>query len=370
MSQSDQTVQNATFPAVRADINDNLAALFSQSSGPSAPAVTVAYQPWIDTSSSPAVWKIRNGTNSGWVTIGNIDVGVNGFSVGGVTPIASGGTGQTTASSAINALLPSQTGNANKVLQTDGTVVSWVPATASQRFYYDASNTWNKPTTGVVALVTIWGGGGGGGQATLAGCGGGGGACVQKLFYLSDLPSTVVITIGAGGVGRSTQGSGNAGATTTFGALLSAFGGGGGGNTTTGTPVSGGGGGGSKAVGTNGNSGGAGGAGHGLSMTGDSANAGAISVGGIFGGGAGGSSPSGGGTAFVGGSSQWGGAGGGSRTSGTTASNGGTSLQGGDGGAGGATNASNGSLPGGGGGGCTSGTSGSGAAGLCVIYVW
>ena len=73
MAQSDQVVQNATFPSVRADINDNLAALFSQSSGNSAPSVTVAFQPWIDTSSSPPVWKVRNGSNSGWITVGVLD---------------------------------------------------------------------------------------------------------------------------------------------------------------------------------------------------------------------------------------------------------------------------------------------------------
>jgi len=73
MAQSDQSVQNATFPSVRADINDNLAALFSQSSGSSAPTVTVAFQPWIDESVSPPLWKIRNGSNSGWITIGALD---------------------------------------------------------------------------------------------------------------------------------------------------------------------------------------------------------------------------------------------------------------------------------------------------------
>lgn len=40
-------------------------------------------------------------------------------------PIANGGTGQTTANAALNALLPSQTGNVNKYLQTNGTDTSW-----------------------------------------------------------------------------------------------------------------------------------------------------------------------------------------------------------------------------------------------------
>ena len=39
--------------------------------------------------------------------------------------IASGGTGQTTANAAFNALAPSQTSNANKYLKTDGTNTSW-----------------------------------------------------------------------------------------------------------------------------------------------------------------------------------------------------------------------------------------------------
>ncbi len=92
MAQSDQVVQNATFPTVRADINDNLAALYSQSSGPSAPTTTVAFQPWVDTSSSPPVWKIRNSANTAWITVGVLDPA--GFESGGVTPIANGGTGE------------------------------------------------------------------------------------------------------------------------------------------------------------------------------------------------------------------------------------------------------------------------------------
>jgi hypothetical protein len=45
--------------------------------------------------------------------------------VTGTLPVANGGTGQTTANAALNALLPSQTSNNNKFLQTDGTNTSW-----------------------------------------------------------------------------------------------------------------------------------------------------------------------------------------------------------------------------------------------------
>jgi hypothetical protein len=52
----------------------------------------------------------------------------NSANVTGVVPILNGGTGQTTANAALNALLPSQTGNAGDILSTNGTNTSWIPA--------------------------------------------------------------------------------------------------------------------------------------------------------------------------------------------------------------------------------------------------
>jgi len=49
----------------------------------------------------------------------------NAANVTGVVAIANGGTGQTTAANAINALLPTQTGNTGKYLTTNGSVASW-----------------------------------------------------------------------------------------------------------------------------------------------------------------------------------------------------------------------------------------------------
>jgi hypothetical protein len=51
--------------------------------------------------------------------------------VTGTVAIANGGTGSTTATNAINALLPSQTGNSGKVLTTNGSVASWGTAGGS-----------------------------------------------------------------------------------------------------------------------------------------------------------------------------------------------------------------------------------------------
>jgi hypothetical protein len=68
----------------------------------------------------------------------------------GTLPIANGGTGQTTANAALNALLPVQTSNANKYLQTDGTNSSW-----------DAINLSTSDITGTLAATN-----GGTGQST------------------------------------------------------------------------------------------------------------------------------------------------------------------------------------------------------------
>lgn len=49
----------------------------------------------------------------------------------GTVPLARGGTGQTTANSALNVLLPSQTSNAGKYLSTDGTDATWAATPTS-----------------------------------------------------------------------------------------------------------------------------------------------------------------------------------------------------------------------------------------------
>jgi hypothetical protein len=55
----------------------------------------------------------------GWAQVAFADLS-------GTATIAQGGTGQGTANAALNALLPSQTGNANKCLGTDATNSSWI----------------------------------------------------------------------------------------------------------------------------------------------------------------------------------------------------------------------------------------------------
>ena len=209
MAQSDQVVQNATFPSVRADINDNLAALYSQSSGNSAPSVTVAFQPWVDTSSSPPVWKVRNGSNTAWITVGVLDPA--GFNAGGITAIANGGTGASTAVAALAALLPSQSGNAGKALVTSGSLASWgVVASGASLQVFTASGTYTPTAGKTTFLVMATGGGGGGGSfvgGAGSGSGGGGGGTALRLYTATEMGSSASITIGGGGGPTGSGGS-------------------------------------------------------------------------------------------------------------------------------------------------------------------
>lgn len=68
-----------------------------------------------------------NLTTIGTLSSGSVPVG----RITGTLPLANGGTGQTSASAAINALVPAQTGNAGKVLGTNGTSISWQAASAA-----------------------------------------------------------------------------------------------------------------------------------------------------------------------------------------------------------------------------------------------
>lgn len=71
---------------------------------------------------------VQIGTATNWYQVsssGLTTAALSGHTV--ILPIASGGTGQSTVRAAINALLPSQVGQAGKVLSTDGTNLMWVP---------------------------------------------------------------------------------------------------------------------------------------------------------------------------------------------------------------------------------------------------
>lgn len=72
MAQHDYSLANQSGLAFRQDLNNALAAIVSQNSGPSEPSTTYAYQVWIDTSASPATIKQRDAANASWLTIGTV----------------------------------------------------------------------------------------------------------------------------------------------------------------------------------------------------------------------------------------------------------------------------------------------------------
>lgn len=99
---------------------------------------------------------------------------------------------------------------------------------------FTASGTWTRPQGIAYADIAGQGGGGaGGGAATTVagqasmGAGGGGGCAGELRMSAAQLPATVTVTIGTGGVGAAGA-NGGGGVTTSFGGFIT-FGGGSGG---------------------------------------------------------------------------------------------------------------------------------------------
>jgi hypothetical protein len=68
---ADYIIANQSGAGFRADLNNALAAIVSNNSGATAPATTYAYMPWADTTAG--LFKIRNGANSAWITLYQLD---------------------------------------------------------------------------------------------------------------------------------------------------------------------------------------------------------------------------------------------------------------------------------------------------------
>jgi len=98
---------------------------------------------------------------------------------------------------------------------------------------FTQSGTWTKPSTGNIVQVHLWGGGGGGADSSSNGGrngGGGGGGYAKYEIKMSDVTSTVVVTVGTGGASDTGSGTrtGNTGGTSSFGSYFSMIGGAGG----------------------------------------------------------------------------------------------------------------------------------------------
>ena len=76
MAQADGVVSNASGAAVRADINDQLAAVFTNHSGATEPATISGHQWWYDEANN--ILKIRNDADSGWINVIDFNTGAEG----------------------------------------------------------------------------------------------------------------------------------------------------------------------------------------------------------------------------------------------------------------------------------------------------
>ena len=355
-----ERLENVTFPQARIDINDNFEALQTLNSGNSEPTTKAAFMQWLDTSSDPAVLKIRNSTNQSWIPVGSLSSSL--FKSLGITDIANGGTGKDNKDDAIAALLPAQSGNQGKSLVTNGSVLSWALSSVFSTTTFDytgETQSWAEPTSGNLAIIFLWGGGGSGatGNNGPGDAGGGGGGCCFGIFPLSTFSFPVTISIGMGGTVPGNDSDGNNGGDSTFATTSDSY-----------------------YMKANGGEGGReesrGGYGGQIFDLGyeNMGNGGVI---GGFSGGNGGTETNAGDDTVFGG----GGGGGGwdsadAHSGGNIIIRGGYSVMGGNGGRGGGhngnttyQNAEAGTVPGGGGGGRAEQTAGAGAHGQCKIYV-
>tara|TARA_Y100000361_G_scaffold34001_1_gene28517 strand:- start:1175 stop:2005 length:831 start_codon:yes stop_codon:yes gene_type:complete len=141
MAQStDKNLANQSGANFRSELNTILSAITSNNSGSSEPSGTkVAYEHYVDTSTTPATYKIRNAANDGYITIGTVSTNLGLAALSGATftgnitlnaqsdvRFADSDSSNyialqapATVSSNVTFTLPSADGTANQALKTD-----------------------------------------------------------------------------------------------------------------------------------------------------------------------------------------------------------------------------------------------------------
>lgn len=141
MSQHDFNIDNQSFPATRADINNAILAIASNSSGDTEPSTTYANQWWYETDTN--ILKIRNEANSGWVDVITLDASMT-ASASELSQLDAITRGSILYGNASGETARLAKGGAGTVLTSDGTDISWAAAgggVPTGTVIYHAANT-------------------------------------------------------------------------------------------------------------------------------------------------------------------------------------------------------------------------------------
>lgn len=91
MPQHDLVINNASGAAVRADLNDALAALSSAMKGPNAPPAPIAGMLWLDDDTpSATVWTLKLYDGADWLSLGTFNVSTNTFTPANAVALSGG----------------------------------------------------------------------------------------------------------------------------------------------------------------------------------------------------------------------------------------------------------------------------------------
>ncbi|MGR4972973.1 glycine-rich domain-containing protein [Pseudomonas sp. LARHCG127] len=121
-------------------------------------------------------------------------------------------------------------GTDNRAIVTPKTLAAMFPFRGRQVYKVPGVYTWDVPSGVTKVWVEVIGAGGGGARSTTppGPSGGAGGGLARKFYDVGDKAS-VIVTVGAGGIGALVDGgAGTSGGTSSFGTAIAAMGGGGG----------------------------------------------------------------------------------------------------------------------------------------------
>jgi len=146
MSQNDFVIDNASFPATRADITSAFQASASNSSGATAPTTTYANMFWYDTGNN--FLKMRSEANDAWISVGYLDQTTNEFAILDDTKVVNAAGTQT-------ALLGDQ---ATSAWQAGTSVTEGLVSPAKVKAAIDANGLTTGTGTAVIGTLKMaWG---------------------------------------------------------------------------------------------------------------------------------------------------------------------------------------------------------------------